>query len=53
LIPYFFKKWGISQVGFFLDDLTTEGTEGAEEEKREMNNIKKAIIVERQAIYMC
>ena len=46
---------------FFLEDFTAEGALGAEEEKREMNNLdingfdlshEKAIIVETQAIYM-
>jgi hypothetical protein len=27
-----------SQLGFFMDDLTAEGAESAEKEKREMNN---------------
>jgi hypothetical protein len=27
-----------------MDDLTAEGAEDTEEEKREMNNIKKAIV---------
>jgi hypothetical protein len=33
-----------------LDDLTAEGAEDTEEEKKEMNNRNKAIIVERQLI---
>ena len=44
-----------------MEDFTAEGALGAEEEKREMNNLdingfdlshEKAIIVETQAIYM-
>ncbi len=29
-----------SQLRFFLDDLTAEGAESAEKEKREMNNFR-------------